>query len=180
VVLGISSRPEQFGVDCAYGSSATEPQHLFGTSVAPLVDGLFQGFNAAVMAYGQTGAGKSFTMGTDRLQGPQLKGWTPVLPQVFGSVWGRVCSLQAAGHTASLTCSFVEVYQVGPALTPRVPACLPACLPPSHLGMHLSSAHAVRPLSRRVASIPPYCLHAGLPAPLFSSPACQACPLREL
>lgn len=34
---------------------------MFEAAVQPLVDGLFQGFNACVFAYGQTGSGKSFT-----------------------------------------------------------------------------------------------------------------------
>ena len=34
------------------------------TCVEPLVEGCFDGFNATVIAYGQTGAGKTHTMGT--------------------------------------------------------------------------------------------------------------------
>jgi kinesin family protein 4/21/27 len=37
---------------------------IFEECVAPLVDGLFQGYNATVLAYGQTGSGKTYTMGT--------------------------------------------------------------------------------------------------------------------
>jgi hypothetical protein len=39
--------------------------HLYGQCVSPLVDSVFNGFNATCFAYGQTGSGKSYTMGTD-------------------------------------------------------------------------------------------------------------------
>ncbi len=36
----------------------------------PLITGLFDGFNAAVLAYGQTGAGKTYTMGSAAAEAP--------------------------------------------------------------------------------------------------------------
>ena len=53
--------------DLAAGLSAggVDPALLYDTCVAPLVEGLFEGFNASVLAYGPTGSGKTFTMGTD-------------------------------------------------------------------------------------------------------------------
>ena len=35
---------------------------VFERAVAPTVDALLDGYNGTVMAYGQTGAGKTFTM----------------------------------------------------------------------------------------------------------------------
>jgi len=53
--------------DLAAGLSAggVDPALLYETCVSPLVDALFEGFNASVLAYGPTGSGKTFTMGTD-------------------------------------------------------------------------------------------------------------------
>jgi kinesin family protein 4/21/27 len=42
-----------FTFDYVYGSTATPSSKLFEESVVPLVDGLFSGYNATVLAYGQ-------------------------------------------------------------------------------------------------------------------------------
>jgi hypothetical protein len=42
-----------FTFDHVYGSSGTPSAAMFDECVAPLVEGLFQGYNATVLAYGQ-------------------------------------------------------------------------------------------------------------------------------
>lgn len=42
-----------FTFDHVYGSAGTPSAAMFNECVAPLVDGLFQGYNATVLAYGQ-------------------------------------------------------------------------------------------------------------------------------
>lgn len=42
-----------FTFDHVYGSTASPSSAMFEECVAPLVDGLFQGYNATVLAYGQ-------------------------------------------------------------------------------------------------------------------------------
>lgn len=42
-----------FTFDHVYGSSGSPSSSMFEECVAPLVDGLFQGYNATVLAYGQ-------------------------------------------------------------------------------------------------------------------------------
>lgn len=42
-----------FTFDHVYGSNASPSTAMFDDCVAPLVDGLFQGYNATVLAYGQ-------------------------------------------------------------------------------------------------------------------------------
>eukprot|EP00047_Mylnosiga_fluctuans_P024376 m.160031 g.160031 ORF g.160031 m.160031 type:complete len:868 (-) comp9845_c0_seq5:165-2768(-) len=42
----------------------TSQADVFQTCVEPLIAGLLEGYNATVFAYGQTGAGKTFTMGS--------------------------------------------------------------------------------------------------------------------
>lgn len=42
-----------FTFDHVYGSTGSPASAMFGECVAPLVDGLFQGYNATVLAYGQ-------------------------------------------------------------------------------------------------------------------------------
>ena len=45
--------------DHVYGSTGSPSSAIFEECVAPLVDGLFHGHNTAVLAYEQTGYGKS-------------------------------------------------------------------------------------------------------------------------
>lgn len=42
-----------FTFDHVYGNGGSPSSEMFEECVAPLVDGLFQGFNATVLAYGQ-------------------------------------------------------------------------------------------------------------------------------
>lgn len=42
-----------FTFDHVYGSSGSPSTAMYEECVAPLVDGLFQGYNATVLAYGQ-------------------------------------------------------------------------------------------------------------------------------
>ncbi|KAA8537781.1 hypothetical protein F0562_027639 [Nyssa sinensis] len=60
-----------FTFDYVYGSAGSAPSAMFEECIAPLVDGLFQGYNATVLAYGQTGSGKTYTMA--RLKLPNTK-----------------------------------------------------------------------------------------------------------
>lgn len=49
--------------DAVYAAQTGDrPDELYAVHVSPLVAGLFSGFNATVFAYGQTSAGKSYTM----------------------------------------------------------------------------------------------------------------------
>ena len=44
-----------FTFDHVYGSKATPSSMIFEECVSPLVDGMFHGYNATVLAYGQVG-----------------------------------------------------------------------------------------------------------------------------
>lgn len=42
-----------FTFDYIYGEKGSPPASMFRDCIAPLVDGLFQGYNGTVLAYGQ-------------------------------------------------------------------------------------------------------------------------------
>jgi len=70
-----------FTFDHVYGSTGTPSAAMFDQCVAPLVDGLFQGYNATVLAYGQVGVNLLLRR-RRRRRAPR----TPSgLPQSFGS-----------------------------------------------------------------------------------------------
>lgn len=52
-ILQVQIGTHSFTFDHVYGSTGSSPSAMFEECVAPLVDGLFQGYNATVLAYGQ-------------------------------------------------------------------------------------------------------------------------------
>ncbi|MCD7471728.1 Kinesin-like protein KIN-4A [Datura stramonium] len=95
-----------FTFDHVYGSTASPSSAMYQECVAPLVDGLFQGYNATVLAYGQTGSGKTYTMGTGFKDGFQ----TGLIPQVMNSLFNKIETLK---HQAEfqLHVSFIEIHK---------------------------------------------------------------------
>ncbi|KAI3737142.1 hypothetical protein L2E82_27137 [Cichorium intybus] len=93
-----------FTFDHVYGSSGSPSSAMFEDCVSPLVDGLFQGYNATVLAYGQTGSGKTYTMGTGFKDGYQ----TGLIPQAMTALFNKIQSLQDQIEF-QLHVSFIEI-----------------------------------------------------------------------
>ena len=71
----------------------------------PMLDKAFDGWNGTIFAYGQTGAGKSFSMtGTNDLPG--------IIPQMNVDMFQRISQSQTANPEKKflVTCSFMEIY----------------------------------------------------------------------
>ncbi|KAI9399622.1 hypothetical protein POPTR_002G123500v4 [Populus trichocarpa] len=109
-VTVVSGKPQvqigthAFTFDHVYGSSGTPSSAMFGECIGPLVDGLFQGYNATVLAYGQTGSGKTYTMGTGFKDGCQMG----IIPQVMNVLFSKIETLK---HQIEfqLHVSFIEI-----------------------------------------------------------------------
>ncbi|XP_076920074.1 kinesin-like protein KIN-4A isoform X1 [Bidens hawaiensis] len=109
-VTVVSGKPQvqlgthSFTFDHVYGSTGSPPSAMFEECVSPLVDGLFQGYNATVLAYGQTGSGKTYTMGTGFKDCCQ----TGLIPQAMNALFNKIESLQ---HQVEfqLHVSFIEI-----------------------------------------------------------------------
>ncbi|XP_008795899.1 kinesin-like protein KIN-4A isoform X1 [Phoenix dactylifera] len=112
-----------FTFDHVYGSTGSPSSVMFEECIAPLVDGLFQGYNATVLAYGQTGSGKTYTMGTACRDGSQ----TGLIPQVMNALFNKMETLK---HQAEfqLRVSFIEILkeEVRDLLDPASPGKLEA------------------------------------------------------
>eukprot|EP00257_Ricinus_communis_P017132 XP_015575504.1 kinesin-like protein KIN-4A isoform X1 [Ricinus communis] len=109
-VTVVSGKPQvqigthSFTFDHVYGSSSSPASAMFEECVAPLVDGLFQGYNATVLAYGQTGSGKTYTMGTGFKDGCQ----TGIIPQVMNVLYSKIETLKHQTEF-QLHVSFIEI-----------------------------------------------------------------------
>ena len=64
--------PKQFTFDAAYNQGSKQ-KDLYEETFAPLVNSVLEGFNGTIFAYGQTGAGKTFTMEGVR-DDPEMEG----------------------------------------------------------------------------------------------------------
>ncbi|KAJ1456097.1 P-loop containing nucleoside triphosphate hydrolase protein [Pelagophyceae sp. CCMP2097] len=92
--------------DGVFGGAGRHAE-VYAATAAPLIDRLFEGFNATVLAYGQTGSGKTYTMGTAFEADADIDG---VVPRAIAEVFDRCDKAAAVGVTAVVTCSLLEVY----------------------------------------------------------------------
>ncbi|KAL3840427.1 hypothetical protein ACJIZ3_025018 [Penstemon smallii] len=95
-----------FTFDHVYGSTGSPSTAMYEECVAPLVEGLFQGYNATVLAYGQTGSGKTYTMGTSMKDGSH----TGLIPRVMNALFTKIETLK---HEIEfqLNVSFIEIHK---------------------------------------------------------------------
>ncbi|GFP83474.1 chromosome-associated kinesin kif4 [Phtheirospermum japonicum] len=95
-----------FTFDHVYGNNASPLTAMYEECVAPLVDGLFQGYNATVLAYGQTGSGKTYTMGTSLKDGNQ----SGLIPKVMNALFSKIETLKREIEF-QLHVSFIEIHK---------------------------------------------------------------------
>lgn len=111
-VIVVTGKPQvqigthSFTFDHVYGSTGSPSSAMFDECVHPLVDGLFQGYNATVLAYGQTGSGKTYTMGTGFKDGFQ----TGLIPQVMNSLFSKI-EIMKHQTEFQLHVSFIEIHK---------------------------------------------------------------------
>jgi kinesin family member 5 len=79
---------------------------IFDYSIRPTVDDLLNGYNGTVFAYGQTGAGKSYTMMGSSIDDEQGKGVIPrIVEQIFASIMSSPSTIE---YTVRV--SYMEIY----------------------------------------------------------------------
>ncbi|XP_066235946.1 kinesin-like protein KIF21B isoform X3 [Saccopteryx leptura] len=94
----------------------TWQEHVYTTCVRRLIEGCFEGYNATVLAYGQTGAGKTYTMGTgfDTALAEDQQGIIPrAIAHLFGGIAERKRRAQEQGVTEpefKVSAQFLELY----------------------------------------------------------------------
>ncbi|KAF5913987.1 hypothetical protein HPG69_010145 [Diceros bicornis minor] len=94
----------------------TWQEQIYSTCVNKLIEGCFEGYNATVLAYGQTGAGKTYTMGTgfDMATSEEEQGIIPrAIAHLFGGIAERKRRAQEqgmAGPEFKVSAQFLELY----------------------------------------------------------------------
>ncbi|KAF3209724.1 Kinesin heavy chain [Orbilia oligospora] len=85
---------------------ACKQTDIFDFSIRPTVDDILNGYNGTVFAYGQTGAGKSFTMMGADIDSDVTKGIIPrIVEQIFASILASPGNIE---YTVRV--SYMEIY----------------------------------------------------------------------
>ena len=100
---------KKFVYDQVAGRDGTQ-ESIFESVGQPMCESVLQGYNATIFAYGQTGAGKTFTMmGSGEGAEGENKG---LIQRVFDYLFQRIGELEKGeGKVAvSCKCSYLEIY----------------------------------------------------------------------
>lgn len=97
-----------FSVDHVYGPESNQAL-IFDEEIAPIVDDCLAGMNCTVFAYGQTGAGKTYTMsGSSQMSDEHsLSPEAGIIPRVLLRLFQ---SLELRSQDFLVSCSFMELY----------------------------------------------------------------------
>ncbi|XP_076114005.1 kinesin-like protein KIF27 isoform X2 [Mytilus galloprovincialis] len=88
-------------------SSKTTQDEVYKSCIEPLVNGIFEGYNATVFAYGQTGSGKTYTVGdgissfTDEEYG--------IIPRALKAIFDNMQTNTATEFSVKV--SYIEIYK---------------------------------------------------------------------
>ncbi|NXM91930.1 KI21B protein, partial [Oenanthe oenanthe] len=94
----------------------TWQERIYSTCMGKLIEGCFEGYNATVLAYGQTGAGKTYTMGTgfDMSISEEEQGIIPrAIGHLFSGIEERKRAARSQGVAApefKVSAQFLELY----------------------------------------------------------------------
>ncbi|XP_065192323.1 kinesin-like protein KIF3B isoform X1 [Sycon ciliatum] len=96
--------PKSFTFDSIYDWDSKQ-QDLYDETFSPLVESVLQGYNGTILAYGQTGTGKTWTMEGDRTD-PTLCG---VIPNSFKHIFDHINRSEDEQYL--VRASYLEIYQ---------------------------------------------------------------------
>ncbi|KAJ2777687.1 hypothetical protein H4R18_005024 [Coemansia javaensis] len=87
-------------------------EQVYDEAIRPLVARFLQGYNATVLAYGYTGSGKTFSMGTGLSQPSVDIEAQGVVPRAIGEIWSHLEARARSqpGFAYSVDVSFLELY----------------------------------------------------------------------
>jgi hypothetical protein len=109
-VLSEGARAHPFGFRRVFGPTV-EQQDIFDSVGAPMVDAVLDGFNAAMICYGQTGAGKSYTMlGSEQRSSGARGEDLGLLPRTTESLFRRIRERSSGCLRDVVRASFIEIY----------------------------------------------------------------------
>lgn len=109
ILIGRESEQQEnkrsFTYDKIFSQNSSQDD-IYSNVAAPLVMQFFEGFNATILAYGQTFSGKTYTMGSGLTDNKDAAG---IIPRVFNDLFSKI--EQDPKWKYEIKISFLEVYQ---------------------------------------------------------------------
>lgn len=97
----------QFSFDYVYDQESTQ-EEVYETTAKPAVHNTLEGFNATIMAYGQTGTGKTFTM-----EGFKYNNHDPqrgIIPRCIEEIFKYIQNCSDSKTTFMVRASYLQIY----------------------------------------------------------------------
>ena len=82
---------------------------IFSQAVKPLVSQVFDGFNATILAYGQTGTGKTYTLGTGITKAAMQNQNRGIIQRFLEQIFEKMGKLSETRKFV-MNASFLEIY----------------------------------------------------------------------
>ncbi|XP_058821920.1 kinesin-like protein KIF3A [Topomyia yanbarensis] len=99
-----SEPPKVYFFDNIFGEESTQID-LYIDTARPIVDKVLEGYNGTILAYGQTGTGKTYTM-SGNPDSPQTKG---IIPNTFAHIFGHIARGKE-NQKFLVRVSYMEIY----------------------------------------------------------------------
>uniref|UniRef100_U5EUZ6 Kinesin-like protein n=1 Tax=Corethrella appendiculata TaxID=1370023 RepID=U5EUZ6_9DIPT len=96
--------PKVYYFDNVFGEDSTQID-LYIDTARPIVDKVLEGYNGTILAYGQTGTGKTYTM-SGNPESPQTKG---IIPNTFAHIFGHIAKAKD-NQKFLVRVSYMEIY----------------------------------------------------------------------
>eukprot|EP01129_Flabellula_baltica_P009978 TRINITY_DN4162_c0_g1_i1.p1 TRINITY_DN4162_c0_g1~~TRINITY_DN4162_c0_g1_i1.p1 ORF type:complete len:1087 (+),score=291.60 TRINITY_DN4162_c0_g1_i1:13-3273(+) len=98
--------PAVFTFDKVFSGDCTQ-EDIYNNAARETIEDVIKGYNGTIFAYGQTGAGKSWTMFGPEISEPHLKG---IIPRSCSHIFDHINS-DEEGTEYIIRCSFLEIYK---------------------------------------------------------------------
>ncbi|XP_022222785.2 kinesin-like protein KIF3A [Drosophila obscura] len=96
--------PKTYYFDNVFDGSSNQLD-LYVDTARPIVDKVLEGYNGTILAYGQTGTGKTYTM-SGNPDSPQTKG---IIPNAFAHIFGHIAKARE-NQKFLVRVSYMEIY----------------------------------------------------------------------
>ncbi|XP_037906413.1 kinesin-like protein KIF3A [Hermetia illucens] len=96
--------PKTYYFDNVFGEDSSQID-LYVDTARPIVDKVLEGYNGTILAYGQTGTGKTYTM-SGNPESPQTKG---IIPNSFAHIFGHIAKAKD-NQKFLVRVSYMEIY----------------------------------------------------------------------
>nr|ABC86477.1 IP03512p [Drosophila melanogaster] len=96
--------PKTYYFDNVFDGGSNQ-MDLYVDTARPIVDKVLEGYNGTILAYGQTGTGKTYTM-SGNPDSPQTKG---IIPNAFAHIFGHIAKAKE-NQKFLVRVSYMEIY----------------------------------------------------------------------